>query len=408
MPRASTSTIACRYFVWRLFQRQGVWYADGRRAGQNLGKHSLESRDRDAALRALQELDLHMAIRAGLVEAEEPQILETDLSIVDGWATYLLRCEDPEILGGVSPATRKRYRAVQDKHIQFCAVSGIACWSQVDKKATNDYGRWLAKKKSLADRTIVLELNLVCSVVKWLVEQNHLPPHCRFLLKLSKPDGTTTFCYTKDQVRRMIGYCDAEPALGWLGRVITALATTGLRINELAKLRWTDIDFAADTIRLTDERARPRRRQSGSERRVKGKRGRALPLNPALRSLLLQLPRHKDGLVFRSKSGGKLNDRRALEALQNRVIMPLVEEFPTPEGEIGFEQGTNHGFRHYFASEAFRNGATEAQLVAWLGHRDSQLLQIYRHLRPEDGHRQMQRVDFLGPCEESQRPKNSA
>src|SRR3954471_16457098 len=107
-------------------------------------------------------------------------------------------------------------------------------------------------------------------------------------------------------------------------------------------------------------------------------------------------------------TGGKLNDRIVLKTLQNQVIKPLVGEFPTPEGEIGFEHGTVHGFRHFFASEALRNGATEAQLVAWLGHRDSQLLQVYRHLRPEDGNRQMQKIDFLGLCEESQQPRNTA
>jgi integrase len=391
-----------------LRQRDGVYYGDGRANKPSLRKHSLDTRDREAAIKQLHQLDFRKAVELGLAKPEVGKGDAAPLSIVDGWAAYLARCEDPEILGGVSPATRKRYTAVRDKHIQFCATSGVDCWSQIDKKATNDYGRWLAKKRDLADRSIVLELNLVCSVVKWLVEENYLPPQCRFLLKLSKPDGTSTFCYTKDQVRRMIAYCSAEPALGWLGNIITGLVTTGLRINELGKLRWTDIDFTAGTICITDERARPRRRQSGHERRLKGKRGRALPLNLGLRTLLLKLPRHRDGVVFRGKNGGKLNDRRVLEAVQKLVITPLVGEFPTPEGEIGFEHGTVHGFRHYYVSEAYRNGASDAQLVEWLGHRDSQLLRVYRHLRPEDGHRQMQQIDFLGFCVEPHQPKNTA
>ena len=77
--------------------------------------------------------------------------------------------------------------------------------------------------------------------MKWLVEEEQLPASCRFLLKLSKPDGSTTFCYTRRQVTRMIAFCYASPSLVWLGQVITALATSGLRINELAKLRCTPV-----------------------------------------------------------------------------------------------------------------------------------------------------------------------
>jgi integrase len=206
----------------------------------------------------------------------------------------------------------------------------------------------------------------------------------------------------------MVSHCYADPMLPWLGNVISASAATGLRINELANLRWADIDFVAESIRITDERARPRRRQSGLERRLKGKRGRALPLNLNLRNLLLRLPRHRDGLVMRGKNGGKLNDRRVLEALQGKVIKSLVNEFPTPDGEIGFEHGTTHGLRHYFVSEAYRNGATDAELVEWLGHRDSQLLRVYRHLRPEDGRAKLLNIDFLGLPEDSEQPRNTA
>jgi len=262
----------------------------------NLGKPSLGTRDREEALRRLRDLDRQKALEFGLVEPERQDTTD-DVSIDRGWQLYMERCEQPEILDGVSPATRQRYSAVRNKHLKFCTDKGYKNWSNMTKKTTKQYGAWLAKKE-YADRTIVLELNVICSIVKWLVEEEHLPPSCRFLLKLSKPEGSTTFCYTKQQVKRMVLYCNSVPSLVWLGQVITALATSGLRINELAKLRWTDIDFQAKTIRLTDERSRPRRRQSGHERRIKGRRGRALPMHPAFQQVLGALDRHRDGLVF--------------------------------------------------------------------------------------------------------------
>lgn len=56
--------------------------------------------------------------------------------------------------------------------------------------------------------------------------------------------------------------------------------------------------------------------------------------------------------------------------------------------------------RHYFCSEAYRNGATDAELLEWLGIRSSKIMNLYRHLRPEDGQRRMEQINFLGSDDE--------
>ncbi|MEO8494881.1 MAG: hypothetical protein ABI614_07410 [Planctomycetota bacterium] len=64
------------------------------------------------------------------------------------------------------------------------------------------------------------------------------------------------------------------------------------------------------------------------------------------------MPRHRDGLIFHGQQERRFRDRRVLEALKGRVIEPLKGEFPTADGETGFANGTVHGLRHYFCSEA--------------------------------------------------------
>ena len=49
MPRRSKASIACESFIWNLFKRQGVWYADGRKNRPSLGKNSLGTRDQTEA-----------------------------------------------------------------------------------------------------------------------------------------------------------------------------------------------------------------------------------------------------------------------------------------------------------------------------------------------------------------------
>jgi len=402
-------TIQCKYFSWKIWPRGNVYYADGRFAVHkgvkyDLKKHSLSAKTWEEARRMLDKLDEHIAIKVGLIKIDE-EAPTGDISISEGWRLYMERCAQPEFLDGVGEGTLKRYRPVQHRHVEYCASQGITSWSEINRKTTLAYGSWMASlkqkrdksKKKYAAATIVLELNLICSISKWLVEEKWLPPMCEFKLKLSKPAGTDTHCYTRDQVTRMIAFCRQQSGLMWLMNVIIALATTGLRIGELAKLRWSDFDFASNTLRLTDERWSRRRTEMGVARKIKDKASRTLPLHRSLRTVLHNLEHSKDGLVFHGPVGEKLESANVLDALQDDVIEFLKQEFPTPPAEvIGFADGTTHSLRHYFVSEAFRHGATDAELLAWMGHSDSKILALYRHLRPEDGQRRMDTIDFLG------------
>jgi hypothetical protein len=49
-----------------------------------------------------------------------------------------------------------------------------------------------------------------------------------------------------------------------------------------------------------------------------------------------------------------------------------------------------------FCSQAFLDGAAEADIKDWLGHRDSRMVTHYRHLRREDSVRKIEQIDFLG------------
>jgi hypothetical protein len=68
----------------------------------------------------------------------------------------------------------------------------------------------------------------------------------------------------------------------------------------------------------------------------------------------------------------------------------------TPPGEIGFEHGRLHRYRHYFVSNAFRRRATEPWKMQSVGHKESRIVARYRRLRDDDGQREMARLDPLG------------
>lgn len=392
MQNKHNNSIPGRYLSWRLFRRDGVYYADGRGGKYKIGKHSLGTRDREKALEKLHRLDQAKAIELGIAEAA-PTVMPSTTTISDGWQRYLEYGRSNRVMGGASEATIKRYGAVRDKHVKFCLQHGIATWQACDEHAVRKYGNWLAKHS--ADRTVYLELTLLKSINGWLIDHKLLPASAKLVLSLKKPQGTDTYCYSSAEVTAMVEHCRRQPTLVWLANLIIGLAYTGTRISELAGLRWTDVNLDAGIIRIADERSSRRKQQAGTVRTTKGRRSRTIPIHLELRELLVGLPRVADGFVFHAARGGRVRTRNVLEQFIQHVIEPLKTTFTTPDGEIGFEHGRLHSFRHFFCSQCFLGGASEGEIKEWLGHADSKMVEHYRHLRSEDARRKMNQIRFL-------------
>jgi len=391
------NSISGRYFNWRLFRRDGVFYADGRGGKFNLGKHSLGTRDREEALERLRRLDEHKAVELGLAETMST-IASMTTSIAGGWRLYLEHVDSNQVMGGASKATIKRYGQVRDKHLKYCGRNGIETWQAFDESAFRRYGNWLAKQS--ADRTVYLELTLLKSLNGWLINNKLLPASAKVVLSLKKPQGTDTYCYSSAEVTAMVAGCRSKPKLVWLANLIVGLAFTGTRISELAGLRWADVNLDGGVIRIADERSSRRKRQAGTARTTKGGRSRAVPIHRELRELLEGLPRTADGFVFHASQGGRIRSRNVLAQFIKHAIEPLKATFPTAVGEIGFEHGRLHSFRHYFCSQCFLGGASEGEIKEWLGHADSKMVEHYRHLRSEDAQRKMNQIRFLDRADE--------
>ncbi len=384
------------HFVWLLGQRDGMFYADGRSNRPPAGRHSLGTKDYTEALAALQQLDRVQAVRLGLADRAALAAAPPEpLSLAEGRRLYLQHVNRPRVVGGARPASVKRYRAVFAKFEAFAKCEGLTTWNQVSRRTLEAYAAHL-DDQGYAYATEYLELTTLKQAMKWLVEDGRLPASCLIQLPLAKPQGTATYCWRAEEVQAMVLFCRERQQLQWLGGVLTALACTGLRISELAGLRWSDVDAENNVIRLTDESTRGRRRKGPPARQTKSGRGRSFPMHVELRRVLEGMARAGDGLVFHGPKGGRLKPDTVRRALIREVLAPLSEHFPTPPGQVGFADGRLHSFRHYHCSACANRGVPEQVVMEWLGHRDSAMVRHYYHLHDDEAQRQMSRLDFLG------------
>lgn len=395
MARKAKEKIVGQYFAWCLFSRGGLWYADGRQNQPSLGKHSLGTRDHSEALEQLRRLDHQKATELGKVEPQ-PEMPPQEVAISKGWELYLAHCARPAVMGGAGTSTLKRYRAARDKHITFCQKQCVSNWECIDAAHITAYGAWL-HRQGYADATLYLEGTLLKQINKWMIEDAKiLSPSKRIRLSLRRSDESHTYCYTRDEVLAIVKHCNVEKNLRWIGNVIVALATTGMRIGELVGLRWSDLDLERGVITLPDNRHSGHARATGNIRTTKGRRTRRLPIHADFMSVLVSMTRRSDGYVFGGPLGGRLKPDTVRNVLISAVLAPLKSKFPTPTGEIGFEHGRLHSFRHFFTSQAFLGGASEGEIREWVGHRDSKIVERYRHLRMTDAKLKMDRLVFLG------------
>ena len=384
-----------QHFVWLLGQRDGVYYADGRSNRANAGRHSLGTRDYKEAIAAVQKLDVTQAVALNLADPAILNVGHDQVSLAEGRQLYEEHVRRPRVVGGARPTSSKRYRAVLDKFLPFARKSGVSAWNQVGKKLLEQYAAFL-QKEGYAYATQYLELTTLKQIVKFLIEIKRLPASQAIYLPMSKAQGTTTYCWRKEEIQAMLALCQATLELAWIEKIIIALACTGLRISELASLRWSDIDRPRNVIRLTDDSTKPQRSGKKTSRETKSGRDRAFPLHVDLVRILDRFKPTDDGLVFHGPLGGKIKADTVRNILIREVLTPLAPKFPTAENETGFADGRLHSFRHYFCSACANEGVPEQVVKEWLGHSDSKMVKLYYHLHHDEAQRQMERLDFLG------------
>lgn len=392
-PNQDKQKIQCRYFTWVVGNRGGTYYADGRGNIPTLGRFSLGASTLAESMANLEQLDRVKAVEAGKAQRSILEPAAQDLSLADGRTLYEAHVGRPPVAGGVRPATQKRYRAVLDKFIAFAQAIGITTWSQVNRKVLERYASHLDELKK-SYNTQYLELTTLKQINKWMIGEGHLADTCRIVMKLPRDKQSTTYCWRIEEFRAIVEHCQSDSSLNWLGEVCTTLGLTGMRISELAQLRWTDLDFQKQSIALVDESRRKMQREQRSRRTLKNKRGRSFPMNGQLIPLLQQLPRHRDGFVFHGPLGGRLKPDTVRTILVKQVLEPLKSRFKTADGESGFEHGRLHSFRHFFCSQCSNNGVSERVVMDWLGHADAEMVRRYYHLDPQESRRQMDRVSI--------------
>lgn len=300
----------------------------------------------------------------------------------------------------VKASSYTRYCSIVYKHI--VPQLGDYAVNKVTTTAIQDYVYYLCtdanNHKGLAPSTIKIHLVLLSSFFEKMIELEmvrknpceniQIPPKQK-----KKPNYLKQNEYRKLEKVLEDKICDKR------ARAILLALKTGIRLGELAALRWTDIDLQSKTIHIRHSIQRVKAESSkktkteiifGRTKSVCSERD--IPMNDGIYTLLHSYQKNQkksgaateDSFVFCNRQGSYLDPR----AYQN-YFSELLKE-------AGIRCVNFHALRHTFATIAASKNMQIATLSRILGHSNPSItLQIYVHAIDEQDRIEMSKIEGL-------------
>ncbi len=323
-----------------------AWTARGRPPDGYLTKRTAEAWLRDV---------LDQARRGTL-----PGLVRTGVTFADAAEEWLRYVAEER---GRKPSTLRDYRSVVRVH--FLPAFGDQALERI---TTETIERWLSarlREGKLSRRSLQKMVVLLNGIFRrarrvWKLPVNPVAE----VERLTTPKRSGIEFYSPEEVHALVRCAsNAQDRVLFL-----TAALTGLRMGELLALRWRDVDFEAQSVRVLASYT------AGGLGTPKSGQGRAVPLVEEAAQALARLGTRKrwngpDDLVFAGRGGGYLDS----SALRRR--------FKRARDAAGLRPLRFHDLRHTFGSVAIRT-VDPRELQEWMGHSDFSTTQIYMHYRP--------------------------
>ncbi|HTU86784.1 MAG TPA: site-specific integrase [Solirubrobacteraceae bacterium] len=364
--------------VFRVERKRGpVWYAKYRlpsgRQVQKLIGLAWTGRGRPAA-GYFTKRTAEDWLRAALDEARRgtlPGMVRTGATLADAAAEWLRYCEHER---ACKASTLTEYRHTAERIVRDLGPVSI------EDVTPEVLERWKGTLK-LSNRSVAKYLVVLHGIFKRAMKVWGLPRNP--VVDVERPRYRVSDdldAFSPEDVWALVRAAGSERD----GAVFLTAAFTGLRMGELLALRWSDVDFAGEVIRV-----RRSYNAHGGLTSPKSGHVRSVPMVPDVATALARLATRDefvgdDDHVF----PGELGLVQDASALRDRYKAALTR--------AGLRPLRFHDLRHTFGTLAVRRAEVPA-VQAWMGHADIQTTMRYVHHRDRGGEAKLLAEAFAVP-----------
>ena len=235
---------------------------------------------------------------------------------------------------------------------EWLAQKGIERIEELNPKVTKQFLFWCQNERGNKPKTINSKLKLLRALAKWMVEEGMIDEPFTKNIKLQR----------EDDAPKILSEKDLQDVLRYLRRVrrredsftarrnytlILFLAGTGLRLSEVQKLTWKDVNFDDSLIMI---------------RTSKSRKTQSVPLSDVLRAELLDYQNYIKRKL--SSVPEALFVTRRGEPLKKDSIQNIFKRIRARLGLEGYF--SPHTLRNFYIKQLLKGGANirEVQLLA--------------------------------------------
>ncbi|GJM10037.1 MAG: tyrosine recombinase XerC [Lysobacteraceae bacterium] len=255
----------------------------------------------------------------------------------------------------LSPRTVEAYQRDLRHLIDYVTTKEIVAWRDVDALVIRD---WLAAqhRQGLGRRSLARRLSAVRTLFRYLLREGAVDIDCTVGIRAPKAPRSLPHPLSVDEMQRLVEVSGDRPIDVRDRAILELFYSCGLRLAELAALKWVQFDRGLGGVRVVG----------------KGSKQRVLPVGGKAREALqhwqtMQTPSSE--WVFHGRDQGPLSHR----AIQKRVEIRARE--------CGLWQRVHpHMLRHSFASHLLESSGELRSVQELLGHASLNTTQVYTHL----------------------------
>lgn len=268
---------------------------------------------------------------------------------MDYFAVYIQMLEARGLTDNTIRAYKTYVKAYLDYLVSLCILPEKASWQVI-----RDFLSWIQKSRDLDNRTV----NAIISHLQFFQIYVLHKDWDKTQVPFRKFDCYLPFVPSREQVRIFIRALDDPDAR----LAASILYATGLRIDELCHLKYTDIYLSNHKLYIHHS---------------KNRQDRYVPLTELIWEMLL-----KRWLSFPagSRPHGWIFTRRR-DTSKPMYKQWLQHEFRVCRDSLGMDlRFCAHSLRHAFATHSYENGLDLLSLKAILGHKSLNSTLVYVHL----------------------------
>jgi integrase/recombinase XerC len=260
---------------------------------------------------------------------------------------------------GLSPRTRQAYeRDLNRFHAELARreIDGPESANEHDVRA------FIARlhRQGLGSKSIQRMLSAIRSYYRWLMREDQAAHNPAAAVRAPRARKKLPETLDADTVNRLLDIRETHPLALRDKAMLELFYSSGLRLSELAQLRWDQVDSAAGLVTVTG----------------KGNKTRVIPIGSVAATALAEWRKvrgnfagFEEPCIFVSQRGNPISVRSIQQRIKHWARHQGLPQKVYP-----------HLLRHSFASHILESSGDLRAVQELLGHADISTTQVYTHL----------------------------